>query len=636
MSGDSMLLEQLLEKLSSADAFDREEAIGELSKFDDVQADAALVTALEDPDKGIRESAAEAIISRRSPDAAKFLCCYLSNENIGTRNLAAELLTALGNQAVPALAESVDDPDHDVRKFAVDILGAIRDSSATPVVVKALSDTSLNVVCSAAETLGLLGNPAAVEPLITTYNNHSEARPQVVEALGKIGDHRALPQLVKALDDTDPVVVFTAVEAMGNMKSRDVEPYLRKLLTRDDDALQEAVVSSLIKLARATDHSVLEDLPATQLLGCLTKAVKTGDKQTKLFALEELRSWETPTAIDLMLHALADSDEEVCLKAKEVLTVTATAATEKISLALTKASQAMTCNLLDMIAATGNSHFVRDVLPLVDNSDESVRERVASTLGKIGETPVIPILVKLTTDHVGHVRSAAFKAIGWIGGEQALDPLFSGLDDPYPDVRQAALGAIVLSPTSEVIARLRADLHHKLPMRQIMAAQALGWIGETSVVEPLIDALNHPEWEIRKSAVESLGRIAEKSAIEHIKTMLNDEEAQVRKAALDAIVAIAGPDAHDAILCLLNDEDLWVRFYVLNILGKIGTQDTINHVIPFLTDENDVLRVAAAKALSKLHDKRALPFLRSTARDRNPDVVGAVNEAIAKIEEEVI
>jgi len=632
MSIDSTLLEGLLEKLSSANTFDREDAISELGRIDDIQADAALVTALEDTDKGIRETAGEAIVRRHSAYAPALLCQYLANENIGTRNLASEILTTLGTQSVPALSEKVFDPDHDVRKFAVDILGTIRDGSSVEVVIQALSDSSANVVCSAAEALGMLAAPKSVGPLVETYDRYAEARAQVVEALGKIGDRGAIPVLIRALDDTDPVVVFTAVEAMGNMRTREVEPYLRKLLKREDSALQEAVVSSLIKLAHATDHSVLDDLPAAQLQACLTRAIKCGDRQTKLFALEELRSWETPTAIDLLLGALADPDEDVTLKAKELLTITATLATEKISQALRHASPAVACNLLDMIAASGNSRFILDVMPLVDNADDSVRERVTSALGKIGDQQVIPLLTKLATDHVGHFRSAAFKAMGWIGGDSALDTLFAGLDDPFPDVRQAALGAIVLSSGTDAIARLRDDLNHQSPFRQIMAAQALGWIGERAVVEPLIGALNHPEWEVRKSAVESLGRIGDKAAIENIRILLSDEESQVRKSAIDALLALAGNDAYLDVLTLLDDEDLWVRFHAINTLGRIGNPDTTTRIVQFLTDENDVLRVAAAKSLSMLQDKRALPFLRSLASDRNQDVTGAINEAITKIE----
>lgn len=632
MGSDAMLLRRLLEKLTSDQAFDRDEAISELAEIDDVQADAALVTALEDPDKGIRESAADAIIRRQSPHAATFLCEYLASAQISSRNLASELLTRLGKQAIPALSDKVFDPDRDVRKFAVDILGTIKDGSVVDIICKALDDESANVACSAAETLGLIGDPRAVSSLMEAYDRNVDAGPQIVEALGRIGDRRALPLLIKALDAKDPVSVFTAVEAMGNMKTREVEPYLRKLLAKSDGAFLEAVVSSLIKVAHATDHAVLDDLPTAQLQTCLISAVRGGDQQTKLFALEELRAWNNSTAVDLLLNALKDTNEDVSAKAKEILAVAAMSATEKITEALRDASPTVACALLDMTADSGNSRFADDVAKMLNNSDETVRERAVSALGKIGDRHAVEMLIGSTTDSVGHVRSAAFKAIGWIGGEQAIALLIKGLDDDYPDVRQAALGGLILNANEEVIKRLTEDLHHEKPIRQIMAAQALGWIGESFVIEPLISALNHPEWEVRKSAVESLGRLAERSAAEHVKVLLNDEEPKVRRSAIDALIALEGVRASQSVSCLLDDDDTWVKFHAINALGSLGDTAMIEQILPFLSDENDILRVAAAKALARFQDKRALPFLRSSAGDRNSDVADAVDEAIQQLE----
>ena len=81
-----------------------------------------------------------------------------------------------------------------------------------------------------------------------------------------------------------------------------------------------------------------------------------------------------------------------------------------------------------------------------------------------------------------------------------------------------------------------------------------------------------------------------------------------------------------------EDEDLWVRFHAINGLGSLGNRAALEELIPFLTSESDILRVAAAKSLSRLHDKRALPFLKETINDKNPDVVGAVVGAIDRLE----
>lgn len=632
MAVESGALEQILLRLTSPDSAERAAAIEDLRYCEDPHAVAALVTALEDTDKGVRELAGESLIEWRSPEAPAYLCQYLSSPDITQRNLASEVLTKLGALSIDALCATTHDDDHDVRKFAVDILGTIGDTRALTSISLRLDDPNENVVCSAAEALGSLASNDAIDQLLAAYEAKVYARPQIVEALGRIADVRALPLLVEAIHSSDQIVVFTAVEAMGNMRSRRVEPHLRELLVRGDEALQEAAINSLVKVAHSVDHSVLDNLPVALVQTCLTKAIRSGDKNTKLFALAELRQWEGPAIVAVLIEALDDPDEEVMSNAREALSQLATSASDRIADALENAPARLACNLLDTIGATGNSRFVQDVARLVGHADESVREKVAFILGKIGDQSVTSFLIGLARDPVGHVRSAALKALGWTGAEKAIDCLFAALDDPYPDVRQAALGALVLSGGQDAIRRFRTDLNHQNPRRQILAAQALGWIGEEAVIEPLVEALRHPEWEVRKSAVESLGRTADLVTLPHIKVLLTDEEPQVRKSAIDAIITLGGEDSWKEITCMLDDEDLWVRFHAINGLGSLGNQAALEELIPFLTSDCDILRVAAAKALARLHDKRALPFLKETADDNNPDVVGAVIGAIDRLE----
>ncbi|MCC6961883.1 MAG: HEAT repeat domain-containing protein [candidate division Zixibacteria bacterium] len=632
MALEDGVLDRAITGLTSGDPTEREQAIELLRDCSDEDAVAALVSAIEDSDKGVRERVAEALISRRSPHAPQFLCQYLSSPEISQRNLASEVLAAFGVAAIPALLDCIESDDHDVRKFAVDTLGVIGDSSAVTALIDRLDDGNENVVCSAAEALGRVGDSVAVTPLIQAYDRHPYARPQVVEALGVIADHKALSLLIRALRSDDPVLVFTAVEAMGNLRTRAVEPFLREQLASTNEALHEAVVSALIKVAHATDHSILDNLPAAQLQQCLIKAIRTGDRETKLFALEELRSWDAPASVSVLLDALNDADEEVAERAKDLLSKAAIAATDKIADALRKASPAISCHLLDTIAATGNSRFVPEVARLKDHADDAVRERVALVLGRIGDRDILELLVQLSEDPVYHVRSAALKAIGWIGAETVIDRVFAALDDEYSDVQQAALGALVLSGGPAAIDRFRNGLEAADSRRQILAAQALGWIGEMAVIEPLLDALNHPEAQVRKSAVESLGRIADATVVPQIRVLLNDEEPDVRKAAIDSIIALTGNESWKVIVTMLDDEDVWVRFHAINGLGRIANPATLEELLPFLGCENDVLRVAAAKALARLHDKRALPFLKGSVRDKNPDVVGAVSRAIDELE----
>ena len=72
MAQESGNLEQILLALTSSDPGERAEAVENLRYCNNQSAVAALVTAIEDPDKGVRELAAETLIARRSPDAPAY------------------------------------------------------------------------------------------------------------------------------------------------------------------------------------------------------------------------------------------------------------------------------------------------------------------------------------------------------------------------------------------------------------------------------------------------------------------------------------------------------------------------------------------------------------------------------------
>jgi HEAT repeat protein len=131
---------ELLAQLQSSDFYEREEAVRELGAHGEDEAVAGLVMALEDPDLGIRELAAEQLGRIGGRTASQLLIRFLANEDIGTRNLASEVLIRIGTDAVAPLIENLVSDDDDVRKFIVDALGLIGDSRALGPVCERLWD----------------------------------------------------------------------------------------------------------------------------------------------------------------------------------------------------------------------------------------------------------------------------------------------------------------------------------------------------------------------------------------------------------------------------------------------------------------------------------------------------------------
>ena len=113
----------------------------------------------------------------------------------------------------------------------------------------------------AAEALGKIGDEKAVEPLITTFNECEErfswlgsalhnflGRPIAI-ALGRIGGDRAIEALITIfLQDDDWAVRMRAAEALGNIgDERAIEPLTAALEDWDPD-VQEAAREALDKI----------------------------------------------------------------------------------------------------------------------------------------------------------------------------------------------------------------------------------------------------------------------------------------------------------------------------------------------------------------------------------------------------
>jgi len=623
---------QLLAQLQSPDFYEREEAVKELGTYSEDEAVAGLVLALEDFDLGIRELAADRLGQMKGEIVSQLLIRFLSHGDIGTRNLAAEILVRIGRPAVPPLIEAIDNDDHDVRKFVVDVLGLIKDDAAVEPLCGRLFDENPNVVCSAAEALGEIGSSKVITALVAAYDRTEDVRLQAVEALGKIGDPSALDTLFGYLKSDDPLILYAVIEAIGSIGLKDSVSSLRKYLYHKDPTIAEAALTAIINISIKHGGKIDCDLPLDRFTGFLFGGIKNRDKNITEFTLNRLTHWYGQGIVKSLLDVLDFVDEDTLKRVSEILGEAGPSAAELILEKLAGASSGTKLVLLDIIKQFIDDDIAQKLEAFADDPDPEVRQKVAYTLGMAGYAGAVATLKKLAVDEVGHVRAAAFGALGWLCSEEEADFLFMGLQDKYPDVREAAMGALVIVSGPKVVAKFTADLYHQQVERQRLAVTALGLIGETEVVDPLIKAINHPEASVRKSAINALARIGEVINVQPLTLALNDENSGVRKAAISALIAIRGEQAVAEIRFLLDDEDVWVRYHTISSIGALGLEKFSDYLMPYLEDEQDILKIAATKALAQMGCRRALPELKKLRREKNKDIVEAVEIAVSNLE----
>jgi HEAT repeat protein len=139
---------------------------------------------------------------------------------------------------------AMDDADVDVRREALNQIAhaEIDDEEVVAALIERLSDDDALVVDGALFALGEHLVVGAVDQMCVIAMSHSDARcrESAIAALGAIGDDRARPAILGALEDKPPVR-RRAIVALSNFEGPDIDEALERASTDRDWQVRAAV-----------------------------------------------------------------------------------------------------------------------------------------------------------------------------------------------------------------------------------------------------------------------------------------------------------------------------------------------------------------------------------------------------------
>ncbi|MFO7743204.1 MAG: HEAT repeat domain-containing protein [Anaerolineae bacterium] len=176
-----------------------------------------LMDALDAGDDARAEQAAAALTAV-GDEALPALRRILEDRDPHRRWWAPRALTVVGtDRAIELILTALEDPDPDVRACAAVALSKLKPPEAIQPLVAHLSDPSAYVSRLAADALSQFGRPA-VEALIQALKEGDTAtRAGAARALSTIQPYEAISVLYEALDDRSAVVTNYAEEALEKM-----------------------------------------------------------------------------------------------------------------------------------------------------------------------------------------------------------------------------------------------------------------------------------------------------------------------------------------------------------------------------------------------------------------------------------
>ncbi len=217
------------------------------STFDDITN-----VLLDDTKIEVRQAAARALGNTKHPKAIPFLMEALRDPFwwYEREQAASDLLSAIENMgaaAVDPLIEALQDKEGAVRKFAVILLGNLKDARAMEPLAMAQYDLYHEVGKTAAAALAELGAPAV--PLLTEALSHPEMwiRIHAVHALGRMDDPQFLPILLEMLNDPEREVKKHVIESLGGRKEAAVLSALENIVNNRADRELGAIAKSALE-----------------------------------------------------------------------------------------------------------------------------------------------------------------------------------------------------------------------------------------------------------------------------------------------------------------------------------------------------------------------------------------------------
>ncbi|OHC06226.1 MAG: hypothetical protein A3J92_00465 [Planctomycetes bacterium RIFOXYC2_FULL_41_27] len=447
---------------------------------------------------------------------------------------------------------------------------------------------------SAAVSLLGLNLLDAQEPLLKILKDRKEnedVQVSVIKAFGFTRDDRATDIMIELLESESIPLQTAAAETLGTLKTRtsirkmseamlhsqrslNVKMLLAKALgnTNNRDA-----VEPLIKMLATNDRGLRE--VAKKSLEKITKQANGNDP-----------AWWKQWWIRNKSKTREQWLEDIVLKQEEN-TKQFESKFEQLKLEIAQKS-------IKLLELRPDKSDPKPLVEAIKSEYPEIRIFAAKELVKIKDPSVIGVLIDATADMQEEVRIEVIQALGEIGDERAVKPLVYALGDESLVVREKSASALGKLGRPEAEEALISSLNSNTNLSLVCAIiEAMGQIGDTRAVEPLIAFLNHKEAKIREYTAVSLGKLRDSRAVASLIAALNDEQERVRWYAADSLGKIGDPVCVDSLIKLLSDTNARVRESAVTALGQIGNQQAIESLVKALQDVDKRVAEQASESL---------------------------------------
>jgi HEAT repeat protein len=378
-----------------------------------------------------------------------------------------------------------------------------------------------------------------------------------INSIGVRKDAKALPLLEQKLKDQDGAVVAAAADAMGRIGGSKAARGLRSALAKAPESLRGGIAEGCVRCA---EQFLAEgkNSAATRLYDAVRKAAVP--KQELLDATRGAILARKDKGIPLLLEQLRSQDKQfVAIGLSTARELPGAETTKALVAELHAAAADRQPMLLLALSDRKDAGVMPAVIDAAGSNSKPLRLTAIRVLDNIGKESGVDALEKAAASDDADISQAAIGALSRLQGS-ALDRRLAGDLDKAQGKTRCALIEVAGRRGMETAlpAILRSARNQDAGVRTA-AYQAIGVMGGSGEMPELIRLLRSaPAQKDRTALEEALLSICSRGGsgcVPNIEKLVQDQDGTIRLTALHLLAASGGPEALNALKTAASDKD---------------------------------------------------------------------------------
>jgi HEAT repeat protein len=248
-----------------------------------------------------------------------------------------------------------------------------------------------------------------------------------------------------------------------------------------------------------------------------------------------------------------------------------------------------------------------EALTALRTGGPDARLRAAAALRSWNDSETQGALVQALSDADPAVRTLAAETLMEVGDGASISALVPLLKSEAPAVRNGARRVLERLGRIDPGALIRLSKDEDVRMR-IFAANIMGGTGDHDLAPRLVDMLDEPDPNVVDAALAALGRLGAPESVAAVARLAGSGEIWLRFSAVDALSRMPGAEAAGALLALLDRTDAEFLEPLVDAVGRQADPQAVPPLLRLLAARPDLAPpILAALAGPLAQALRAFP-----------------------------